>query len=124
MALLALYRNMKSGWTDARRSPYEGYYQVWPDKEIRSYNLSELQLPVLICAFPELDGSEDKDTDVIRAARRVFLTLNKTAKSRNEVGVSSRTKRCLPHAKVNDVPSFSGSCFVQRDGTALQLNSY
>lgn len=89
MALLALYRNMKSGWTDARRSPYEGYYQVWPDKEIRSYNLSELQLPVLICAFPELDGSEDKDTDVIRAARRVFLTLNKTAKkvsdSRNKL---------------------------------------
>ncbi len=89
MALLALYRNMKGGWTDARRSPYESYYQVWPDKEIRTYDLSELQLPVLICTFPELDETQEKDIDVVRAARRVFLTLNKTAKkvsdSRNKL---------------------------------------
>lgn len=89
MALLALYRNLTGGWSDARRSPYEGYYKVWPEKEIRSYNLSELQLPVLICAFPQLDGSLAQDIDVVRAARRVFLTLNKTAKkvsdSRNKL---------------------------------------
>lgn len=89
MALLALHRNLTGGWSDARRSPYEGYYKVWPEKEIRSYNLSELQLPVLICAFPQLDGSLDQDIDVVRAARRVFLTLNKTAKkvsdSRNKL---------------------------------------
>ncbi|WP_422402998.1 hypothetical protein [Pseudomonas sp. GZD-209] len=81
MALLALYRNLTGGWADANRSPYEGYYKVWPDKEIRSYDLSSLQLPVLICTFPELDASSEKDIDVVRAARRVFLTLNKTAKS-------------------------------------------
>jgi hypothetical protein len=89
MALLALYRNLTGGWSDARRSPYEGYYKVWPEKEIRTYNLSELQLPVLICAFPQLDGSLAQDIDVVRAARRVFLTLNKTAKkvsdSRNKL---------------------------------------
>lgn len=89
MALLALYRNLTGGWSDARRSPYEGYYKVWPEKEIRSYNLSELQLPVLICTFPQLDGSLAQDIDVVRAARRVFLTLNKTAKkvsdSRNKL---------------------------------------
>ncbi|QKF49336.1 DNA sulfur modification protein DndB [Pseudomonas graminis] len=89
MALLALYRNLKSGWTDARRSPYEDYYKVWPEKEIRSYDLSELQLPVLICTFPQLDGTQKQDIDVVRAARRVFLTLNKTAKrvsdSRNKL---------------------------------------
>lgn len=89
MALLALYRNLTGGWSDARRSPYEGYYKVWPEKEIRSYNLSELQLPVLICAFPQLDGTMAQDIDVVRAARRVFLTLNKTAKkvsdSRNKL---------------------------------------
>jgi hypothetical protein len=86
---LALYRNLTGGWSDARRSPYEGYYKVWPEKEIRSYNLSELQLPVLICAFPQLDGTMAQDIDVVRAARRVFLTLNKTAKkvsdSRNKL---------------------------------------
>lgn len=89
MALLALHRNLTGGWSDARRSPYESYYKVWPEKEIRSYNLKELQLPVLICAFPQLDGTLDQDIDVVRAARRVFLTLNKTAKkvsdSRNKL---------------------------------------
>lgn len=89
MALLALYRNLTGGWSDARRSPYEGYYKVWPEKEIRTYNLSELQLPVLICTFPQLDGSLEQDIDVVRASRRVFLTLNKTAKkvsdSRNKL---------------------------------------
>ena len=88
MALLALYRNLTGGWSGVR-SPYEGYYKVWPEKEIRSYNLNELQLPVLICAFPQLDGTMTQDTDVVRAARRVFLTLNKTAKkvsdSRNKL---------------------------------------
>jgi hypothetical protein len=89
MALLALYRNLTGGWSDAKRSPYEGYYKVWPDKEIRSYNLGELQLPVLICTFPQLDGTQAQDIDVVRAARSVFLTLNKTAKkvsdSRNKL---------------------------------------
>ena len=89
MALLALYRNLKSGWTDAKRAPYKGYYQVWSDKEIRKYNLSELQLPLIICTFPQLDGSRTENLDVVRAARKVFLTLNKTAKkvsdSRNKL---------------------------------------
>jgi hypothetical protein len=89
MALLALYRNMKGGWSDARRSPYASYYSVWPDNEIRSYDLGELQLPVLICTFPELFEGNAKNIDVVRAARRVFLTLNKTAKkvsdSRNKL---------------------------------------
>lgn len=88
MALLALYRNLTGGFRSGVRSPYEGYYKVWPEKEIRTYNLSELQLPVLICAFPQLDGTIP-DIDVVRAARRVFLTLNKTAKkvsdSRNKL---------------------------------------
>jgi hypothetical protein len=89
MALLALYRNLKSGWTDAKRAPYKGYYQVWSDKEIRKYNLSELQLPLIICTFPQLDGTNVENLDVVRAARKVFLTLNKTAKkvsdSRNKL---------------------------------------
>lgn len=89
MALLALYRNLTGDWTDAKRSAYARYYKVWPDKEIRTFNLSELQLPVLICTFPTLDGTHTQDIDVVRAARRVFLTLNKTAKkvsdSRNKL---------------------------------------
>lgn len=117
MALLALYRNLTGGWSDATRSPYEGYYKVWPEKEIRSYNLSELQLPVLICTFPQLDGEIDQDIDVVRAARRVFLTLNKTAKSvsdsRNKLLndqdiVAECLRSTLSHIKALDVKDDTG----------------
>ena len=117
MALLALYRNLTGGWADATRSPYESYYKVWPEKEIRSYNLSELQLPVLICTFPELDGERDLDVDVVRAARRVFLTLNKTAKSvsdsRNKLLndqdiVAECLRSSLSHIKALDVKDDTG----------------
>jgi len=120
MAMLALYRNLKGGWTDARRSPYEDYYKVWPDKEIRSHNLSELQLPVLICSFPQLDGTQDQDIDVVRAARRVFLTLNKTAKkvseSRNKLLndqdiVAECLRETLSYIKALDI----------KDDTALRI---
>jgi hypothetical protein len=120
MAMLALYRNLKSGWTDSRRSPYEDYYKVWPDKEIRSHNLSELQLPVLICSFPQLDGTLDQDIDVVRAARRVFLTLNKTAKkvseSRNKLLndqdiVAECLRETLSYIKALDI----------KDDTALRI---
>lgn len=117
MALLALYRNLTGGWSDARRSPYEGYYKVWPEKEIRSYNLNELQLPVLICAFPQLDGTMAQDIDVVRAARRVFLTLNKTAKkvsdSRNKLLndqdiVAECLRTTLSYIKALDVKDDTG----------------
>lgn len=89
MALLALYRNMTSGWTDAKRTAYEQYYRVWAADEIRAYDLKDLQMPMIICTFPQLDSSYPGDMDVIRAARRVFLDLNKNAKkvsdSRNKL---------------------------------------
>lgn len=117
MALLALYRNLTGGWSDAKRSPYQRYYNVWPDKEIRSYNLDELQLPLIICAFPQLDGSRKEDLDVVRAARRVFLTLNKTAKkvsdSRNRLLndqdiVAECLRETLAHIKQLDAKDNTG----------------
>jgi len=89
MALLALYRNMTSGWSDAKRAAYEQYYRVWSGDEIREYDLKNLQMPMIICTFPQLDSTYPGDMDVIRAARRVFLDLNKNAKkvsdSRNKL---------------------------------------
>ena len=117
MALLALYRNLTDGWTDAKRSPYEGYYQVWPEAEIRSFDLSQLQLPVLICTFPQLDKDFDQDIDAVRAARRVFLTLNKTAKkvsdSRNKLLndqdiVAECLRATLSYIKALDAKSNTG----------------
>ncbi|MCU4337078.1 DNA sulfur modification protein DndB [Acinetobacter dispersus] len=100
MALLALYRNLNQGWSDSNKSPYEEYYKVWPQKQIRKYDLSHLQLPVMICTFPKLDKEFNNSTDVIRAARKVFLTLNKSAKtvsdSRNKLlNDQDITSECL-----------------------------
>ncbi|WP_288387510.1 DNA sulfur modification protein DndB [uncultured Acinetobacter sp.] len=100
MALLALYRNLNQGWADANKSPYEEYYKVWPSKQIRKYDLSQLQLPVMICTFPKLDKKFKSSIDVIRAARKVFLTLNKSAKtvsdSRNKLlNDQDITSECL-----------------------------
>lgn len=117
MALLALHRNLTGGWTDAKRSPYERYYKVWPDKEIRTYDLEHLQMPMIICTFPQLDANCQNDTDVIRAARRVFLTLNKTAKkvsdSRNRLLndqdiVAECLRETLSHVKQFDSKDDTG----------------
>jgi hypothetical protein len=120
MALLALHRNLTGTWTDARRAPYERYYKVWPEKEIRSYNLEELQMPMIICTFPQLDEGWKENLDVVRAARRVFLTLNKTAKkvseSRNRLlndqdMVAECLRETLSHIKQ----------LAEKDDTALRI---
>lgn len=120
MALLALHRNLTGTWTDARRAPYERYYKVWPEKEIRSYNLGELQMPMIICTFPQLDSEWRESLDVVRAARRVFLTLNKNAKkvsdSRNRLlndqdMVSECLRETLSHIKQ----------LAEKDDSALRI---
>lgn len=80
MALLALYRNLKDDWNDARRLPFRDYYREWTKQRIGGFNLSELQLPVIVCTFPELDTAYAGDFDIIKAARSTFLTLNKNAR--------------------------------------------
>ena len=114
MALLALYRNLKSGWSDARRAVYQQYYRVWSDEEIRKFETSDLQMPMIICTFPQLDADYQGDMDVIRAARRVFLDLNKNAKkvsdSRNKLLddqniVSECLRAVLANVKAYDVNS-------------------
>ena len=89
MALLALYRNLKGGWNEAQRQAYKHYYEVWPESLIRKFDTKGIQLPVMLCTFPDLDMGFQGDFDVIRAARRIFLTLNKNARkvsdSRNKL---------------------------------------
>jgi hypothetical protein len=84
MALLALYRNLKGAWGQAERQPYKHFYDVWPEALIRQFDTSAIQLPVMICTFPELSTNYAGDFDVVRAARRIFLTLNKNARKVSE----------------------------------------
>jgi hypothetical protein len=89
MALLALYRNLKSAWGQAERQPYKHYYEVWPESVIKKFDTRSIQLPVMLCTFPDLNENNTGDIDVVRAARRIFLTLNKNARkvsdSRNKL---------------------------------------
>jgi len=80
MALLALYRNLMGQWSDERRAPYKEYYAEWTESYIRQFNLAEMNLPVMLCTFPQLNTDYEGDYDLKKAARSVFLTLNKTAR--------------------------------------------
>lgn len=112
MALLALYRNLKGGWEGKKREPFMDYYREWTKNRILSFNLSEIQLPVIVCTYPDLDVDYQGDFDIIRAARSTFLTLNKTARkvsnSRNILLddrdlISHFLRETLGHIKQKDV---------------------
>lgn len=81
MALLALFRNMKSDWANATRTAFKDYYSQWPRELIESFDLENVSLPVMFCTFPELHEGTAPDFDVMKAARSVFLTLNKSART-------------------------------------------
>lgn len=90
MALLAIYRNLKNEWSkDTRRQPYKDYYAEWTESYIKGFKLDQLSMPIMFCAFPDLDESYRGDYNLKKAARAVFLALNKNAKkvsdSRNKL---------------------------------------
>ena len=77
MALLALYRNLK-GWPDNTLA-FRHYYARWTPEQINAIDLSDISLPIAICAFPTLVG-DSPPLRVTEACRAVFLALNKNAK--------------------------------------------
>ncbi|HYC06241.1 MAG TPA: DNA sulfur modification protein DndB [Azospirillaceae bacterium] len=84
MALLALYRNLHDGWTHARAAPFREYYAQWTPELVQRFQLSRIKLPVVLCTVPELDNRYPGDFDLKKAARSIFLTLNKTARKVSE----------------------------------------
>jgi len=80
MALLALHRNLNSGWNDLRRAPYRDFYSHWTAEELGQFSLGNVSLPMMICFLPGLDEETEIDSDLIIAARSVFLALNKNAR--------------------------------------------
>ena len=114
MALLAIYRNLKDQWSDERRAPFKEYYSAWTKNYIERFNLNEINLPVLLCTIPELDTAYTGDFDMKKAARSIFLTLNKTARqvsdARNKLLddndlISFLMRRTLSHIKERDARS-------------------
>jgi DNA-sulfur modification-associated len=114
MALLAIYRNLKDEWSDARRAPFKEYYSAWTPNYINQFNLTDINLPVILCTVPPLDEKYTGDFDLKKAARSIFLTLNKTARkvstSRNILLddndlIAYFLRRCLSEVKQKDTRS-------------------
>lgn len=108
MALLALYRNLKDEWSEANRAPFKEYYAEWTPNYIREFSLKEINLPVMFCTFPQLCEGYEGEFDLKKAARTIFLTLNKTARkvsnSRNILLddndiIANFLRRCLSQVK-------------------------
>ncbi len=111
MALLAIYRNLKDQWSDEKRAPFKEYYSEWTPKYIQQFNLKEINLPVILCTFPSLNEIYVGDFNLKKAARSIFLTLNKTARkvsnSRNILLddrdiIAYFLRRCLSEVKGKD----------------------
>jgi hypothetical protein len=83
MALLALYRSLSNGnkWND-QGSQYRHFYDDTLKEKYGAQGMPTLEVPVTICLFPSLAGSEDKGA-VLRAARQLFVDVNKEAKTPN-----------------------------------------
>jgi hypothetical protein len=84
MALLAIYRNLKQEWAHANRAPFKDYYEEWTPNYLKQFELKNINLPVMFCTFPSLDENYKGDYDLKKAARSVFLTLNKNARPVSE----------------------------------------
>jgi len=84
MALLAIHRNLKQGWAHANRAPFKDYYEEWTPNYLNQFDLAKINLPVMFCTFPSLDKNYKGDYDLKKAARSVFLTLNKNARPVSE----------------------------------------
>jgi hypothetical protein len=79
MALLALYRNLRSKWPkDDLGQAIEKYYSHWDKSTLGDFKLDGVSLPVVVCVFPELHAQSE--LRVHEACRRVFLSLNKNAR--------------------------------------------
>lgn len=84
MALLAIYRNLKQEWAHANRAPFKDYYEEWTPNYLKQFELKNINVPVMFCTFPSLDENYKGDYDLKKAARSVFLTLNKNARPVSE----------------------------------------
>lgn len=114
MALLALYRNLKDQWSDEKRAPFKDYYAEWTPKYIQQFNLREIDLPIIFCTFPSLDENYGGDFSLKKAARSIFLTLNKSARPVSDTRnillddndiIAYFLRRCLSKVKEKDLRS-------------------
>jgi len=77
MALLAIYRTQYDQWNNSNGREYQQYYERSVKTYLENKKSSDIEIPVTIALFPDLSG----DKQVHQAARKLFIDVNKEAKS-------------------------------------------
>ena len=82
MALLAIYRTLAEDdrWKD-RGTQYRHFYEERIRTLYKEKGMPELEVPLTVCVFPSLAGGDERA--VFRAARQLFVDVNKEAKTPN-----------------------------------------
>jgi hypothetical protein len=83
MALLAIDRTINNQWGTSSGKQFRHFYEHRV-KELLSHakaNLDAIEIPVTVCWFPDLNGP---DHDPHRAARKLFVDVNKEARTPSE----------------------------------------
>lgn len=83
MALLAIDRTQRDAWADSTGTEYRHFYEPYVRQmlEETTVELEKIQFPVAICWFPDASSSGG---DPHRAARKLFIDVNKEARPPSE----------------------------------------
>jgi hypothetical protein len=88
MALLAIDRTLNKSWAHEGAARYSHFYETRVRRlldearfEDESYSLDGIEIPVTICWFPD---ASDTATNPHRAARKLFVDVNKEARTPSE----------------------------------------
>lgn len=85
MALIAIDRTVNESWKSNTGEKFRHFYEHRVKKLIESagnkINLDQVEVPVTVCWFPELNG---KSANPHRAARKIFVDVNKEARTPSE----------------------------------------
>ncbi|URN10787.1 hypothetical protein LUW74_37710 [Actinomadura madurae] len=85
MALLAIERTHTNSWQTTTGARFRSFYEAQVKRELRrhggDFDLGAIEVPVAVCWFPEKTGA---DQEPHRAARKLFVDVNKEAKPPSE----------------------------------------
>ncbi|WP_197677103.1 DNA sulfur modification protein DndB [Friedmanniella luteola] len=84
MALLAIDRTVRATWQDSGGARYRYFYESRIKeilKDSKNISLDDIEVPVTVLWFPDMFGS---DKDPHKAARKLFVDVNKEARAPSE----------------------------------------
>jgi hypothetical protein len=105
MALLAIQRTIDETWNDSTGSEYAPFYVDRVNHELAARGLQPtdldgIEMPAMICWFPELLAREH---EAIRAARNLFVVVNREARPPSEGRTTLLSETELRHIFTREI---------------------